>query len=269
MRILMTGSGAGITRAVESEADQWNLEHSLQALHVTCLASDPTDSRVVYAGTREKGIWRSQDAGATWTQGGLKEQHIKSLAVSPHDPRVVYAGTKPAWMFRSSDAGDSWEELVGFRRIPNRWWWWSPADPPGWKAYVIEIAISPTDPGVLLAGIELGAVVRSEDGGQTWSSHRRGALRDCHSLRFNHSDGDFAYEAGGTGGGASLSRDGGRTWVKTHRGFEKGYGITCAADPEDPELWYASIGASPFNATGDSPEVYLYRSNGQAWQPIG
>lgn len=54
------------------------------------------------------------------------------------------------------------------------------------------------------AGIELGAVVRSEDGGRTWSGHRHGALRDCHSLTFHHSHAQWVYEAGGTGGGAAV-----------------------------------------------------------------
>ena len=134
----------------------------------------------------------------------------------------------------------------------------------------MAIAASPTEPDVLLAGVELGGVMRSEDGGETWSRHLRGALRDCHSLKFHTTNGDWVYQAGGSGGGASLSRDGGRTWRKAGKGLDKHYGIVCGADPIKPEVWYLCVGSSPFNAFGDNPKVYLYRASGGAgWQPIG
>ena len=213
---------------------------------------------------------RSEDCGLSWQRSGMEGHIVKSLAVSPHDSNVIYAGTKPALLFVSNDRGKSWTELEGFRRIPNRWWWFSPAEPPDMRAYVIAIAPSPGDPNVILAGIEFGAVVRSEDGGQSWSGHRTGALRDCHSLKFHADDGDWAYEAGGSGGGASFSRDGGRTFHKAKSGLAKNYGIVCAADPEKSETWYVCVGSSPFNAFGKNPQVYLYRSAGAAgWQPIG
>lgn len=134
----------------------------------------------------------------------------------------------------------------------------------------MAIAPSPADQNVVLVGVELGAVVRSEDGGQTWSGHRKGALRDCHSLKFHAVDGDWVYQAGGTGGGASASRDGGRTFQKAGRGLAKHYGIVCGADPENPEIWYVCAAPSPQNAFGKKPNVFLYRAAaGAGWQPIG
>jgi len=268
-RIMMTCSDEGITRAVEVTSEEWVVEKLLTEARVTCLTTDPTNSDIVYAGTRESGVWRSEDQGKSWKQHGLQDQQIKSLAVSPHDPKIIYAGTKPALMFLSSDGANTWQELDGFRNIRNRWWWWSPADQPGWQAYVTAIAPSPTDPEVLLAGIEFGAVVLSEDGGQTWSPHISGTLRDCHTLHFHNSNGNYAYEAGGSGGGASISRDGGRTWQKSNDGFAKSYGITSASDPLDPNIWYTCLGSGPANSASENPRIYLYRSNGQGWHPIG
>lgn len=268
-RTLIACSRQAAFRAVERSTGGWDVESILPGEDVRCLAADPRDGKTLYAGTLGHGVFRSVDRGRTWDFAGLPEAAVKSLVVSPHKWDLVYAGTRPAWMFRSADGGRTWDELAGFRRIRNRWMWFSPAESP-WKAYVNALAISPTDPERILAGIEFGAVVLSEDGGETWSPHRRGALRDCHSLAFHDSDGDWAYEAGGTGGGASVSRDGGATWKQTRQGLAVGYGVACAADPERPEIWYVSAAPGPGKAYGDPSAAYLYRASGGApWQPIG
>lgn len=267
--ILLAVSGRGLARASRGSNGGWKVDHHLEDNDVQCVAADPENAQRVFAGTKN-GVLASKDAGLTWQSSGMEGQIVKSLAVSLHDPDLIYAGTKPALMFVSRDGGSTWAELESFRRIPNRWWWFSPAEPPDRRPYVLAIALSPTEPQVLLAGIEFGAVVRSEDGGLTWSRHRRGALRDCHSLKFHARNGNWVYEAGGTGGGASFSRDGGRTFQKAKRGLAKSYGIVCAADPAKPEIWYVCVAPSPFNAFGDNPKIYLYRSTGGAgWQPIG
>ncbi len=233
------------------------------------LAADPNQSGVVYAGTQGNGVFHSGDRGRSWTPLGLAGQIVKSLAVSPHDSRVLYAGVKPAALFMTTDGGRRWVELEGFRRVPNRWWWFSPAEPP-FRAYVNAIAVSPAAPDVVLAGVELGALVGSQDGGRTWSAHRSGAIRDCHWLSFHGADGQWAYQAGGSGGGAAISRDGGRTWRQPRHGLARHYGVTCAADPERPEIWYAALAPSPRQAYGRDVKAYLYRASaGADWQPIG
>ncbi len=270
-RVIMSRGVDTLYRATEDpKLGSWHVSTVLTEHKVTCLAADGSNPGVVYAGTREQGVWRSTDSGENWEYAGMEGQIVKSLAVSPHNPELLYAGSKPALIFRSKDGGKTWHELVSFRNIPNRWWWFSPADPPDRRPYVMEIATSPTERDVILAGVELGGVFRSEDGGDTWSSHLRGTLRDCHSLKFHALDGNYAYEAGGSGGGASMSRDGGRTWQKARKGLAKNYGITCAADGAKPDTWYASVGPSPWKTVGENPEVYLYRSGADGlWQPIG
>lgn len=267
--IFLASYDKGITRASRVAGGDWRVQHLATEHKVTRLAAAANNADTVFAATRD-GVLRSDDRGLSWQAAGMAGQIVKSLAASPHDADVLYAGTKPALVFTSHDGGRSWQELESFRRIPNRWWWFSPAEPPDMRAYVMDIALSPDDPDVLLAGVELGAVVRSEDGGRTWTRHRSGALRDCHSLKFHASDGAWAYEAGGTGGGASFSRDGGRTFQKAKDGLAKNYGIVCGADGQDPRTWYVCVAPGPGNAFGDSPEIYLYRSrNGGGWEPIG
>ncbi len=269
-RVIIACYGKGIQRAGERPDGSWEVKKLLPEFGVTCLAEDSSNRNIIYAGTKEAGVYRSADKGLSWNAAGMKGQVIKSLAVNPHEPDTLYAGSKPALLFRSTDGGDTWNELDGFRHIPNRWWWFSPAEPPDRRPYIIAVAPSPTEKDVLLAGVEFGAVVRSDDGGETWSRHLSGSLRDCHSLKFHHSNGKWVYEAGGTGGGASISKDGGATWQKARKGLAASYGIVCAADPAKPEVWYICVGKSPFNAFGDDPEVYLYRSSGGAgWESIG
>lgn len=268
-KIFLAAFDKGVSRAACRPDGQWMTETVAAEHRITCLAADPNDRHIVYAGTPD-GVLRSEDCGRNWSELIPLSEPVKSLAVNPHDSNIIYAGTKPAHMHISDDGGQSWTELDGFHRIPNRWWWFSPAEPPDRRPYVMCIAPSPTDPNVILAGIEFGAVVRSEDGGRTWSRHRKGSLRDCHSLKFHAKNGNWAYEAGGSGGGASFSRDGGRTFRKAKKGLAKNYGIVCAADPEKPEIWYVCTAPSPFNAFGKQPEIYLYRATGGAgWQPVG
>lgn len=262
-------TGNGIALSQQQANGSWSVEYRLENKDVRCLAADPHNSNTIFAGTQGEGILRSDDMGATWQEIGLAGKIVKALVVSPHDSNTIYAGTKPAYIFVSHDGGKTWAELGGFRRVPGRWWWFSPAEKPN-MAYVQSISISPSDANVLLAGIEFGAVVRSADGGKTWSGHRKGALRDCHSLTFHWKNGDWAYEAGGTGGGASFSQDGGVTWRKAKNGLAKNYGVACAVDPQKPEVWYVSVAPGPGKAYGEQAEAYLYRASGGAeWQPIG
>jgi photosystem II stability/assembly factor-like uncharacterized protein len=268
--IFMTGSSGGVISAERTNNGSWRVTRTLEDKDVLCLVKDPTDRKTAYAGTRHAGVWRTTDSGRTWDQLGLKGQIVTSLTVSPHESEVLYAGSKPALLFRSQDGGLTWDELDGFRKIPNRWWWFSPADPPDFRPYIISLAISPIDPNNLLAGVEFGGVCRSTDGGLTWSRHLRHSLRDCHALMFHATDGRYIYQAGGTGGGAAISIDGGLTWEKRKDGLAHNYGVVCAADSMDPTLWYVCVGQSPGKVYGQDTEAFLYRSRARsAWEPIG
>ena len=265
MSTFISATHGALVRSSEVNGS-WKVETVYTGSQPHAIAAHPNDSLRFLAGT-DSGIIESRDGGATWAPLAMQDRIIKSLAFNPQNPSIVYAGTKPAFMFMSQDGGTTWEELTGFRRIPGRWWWFSPAEKP-FKAYVQQIAISPDDPNVVLAGIEFGAIVRSADGGQTWSGHRKGALRDCHSLQFHHSNGMYAYEGGGTGRGAAISRDGGLTWTRPKKNIRKGYGWACASDPHDPETWYGSVSSGPFkgHSLSGNSDSYLVRFKGDGGQ---
>jgi hypothetical protein len=218
-------------------------------------------------------VLRSDDQGLSWVQAGLEGIPVRSLAPSPHQKGVVYAGVKPVGVYVTHNSGGDWQNLENFQKIRGRRFWLSPAEPPDIRAYVMGLAISPVDANIIVAGIEFGAVVRSEDGGKTWSNHRRGAVRDCHSLKFHSKDGNWVYEGGG--GGAAVSRDSGLNWSQPKAGRDRHYGFACAADPERPEVWYMS--ASPLFSRSFVPVAHIdgkanaaiYRSaGGAAWERL-
>lgn len=264
-KVFIVTTGSGIARAFCTPSGEWSVSQSLADIDVRCLAVDPLNPSTIYAGTNKRGILRSDDRGEHWESAGLSNLPVRAVAASPTQPNVVYAGIKPPALYVSRDRGASWTELESFRQR-RQWWWFTPAEPG--PEYVQAIALSPTHPEVILAGVEFGAVLRSEDGGRSWSRHRRGALRDCHTMTFHHANGNWAYEGGG--GGAAFSRDGGQTWSTPRRGLDRFYGWAAGADPAHPEVWYASLSPGPFKAHGDnSAEACIFRSSGgAAWEKL-
>jgi photosystem II stability/assembly factor-like uncharacterized protein len=130
------------------------------------------------------------------------------------------------------------------------------------------IAPSPHEADLLLVGIELGGLMRSNDGGASWQDHRPGAQRDVHSLAWHPRVHGRAYEAGG--GGAAISEDAGETWQPADEGRDRHYTWALAVDPADPDCWYISASTGPFAAHTDRPaEAYVYRWRGEGpWQAL-
>lgn len=230
---------------------------------VRCFAKDPIRPGTVFAGT-SNGVLKSVDGGLTWTGAGLPGVDVRAVAVGRGRRERVLAGSKPPRIFLSDDGGLNWSELEAFRRIRSRWFWFSPAEPPSLTPYVLGLAVSATDPDLILAGIEAGAVVRSTNGGRTWEDHRPGAVRDCHTLTAHAAAGDRFYEGGGTGG--AFSRDGGATWLRLP-GLDRRYCWAAVADPVDPELQYLS--ASPgVRAHSQHADAAIFRSHGGPWERL-
>jgi hypothetical protein len=268
-RVFLAATGSGLARAVYSATSLSEVETLLPGAGVRCLAPDPLNRGRVYAGTSRMGVVRSDDRGKTWRSSGLAGETVTAIAASPVQAGAVYAGTCPTGVYVSIDGGVNWDELRAFRRIPERRFWFSPAEKP-FIASVQGIALSPADPQRIIVGIEAGATVASLDGGSTWTSHRQHSLRDCHSLAFHMTDGSWVYEGGGTGGGAAFSRDGGLTWIKAGQGLDRHYGWAAAGDPADPSVWFLSASPGPSKAHGSgNAQAYIFRHGPAGWQRLG
>jgi photosystem II stability/assembly factor-like uncharacterized protein len=260
---LYAATGDAVARLDETVGG-WSIGLSLSGSGTQCIALDPADPDTVYAGLREGGVRRTRDGGRTWVDCGLPAPDVFSMAVSPVDG-AVYAGTEPSALFRSDDRGETWRELEGLLELPSRPTWSFPPRP--WTSHVRWIAPSPYDADVILVGIELGGLMRSTDGGETWQDHRPGAQPDVHSLAWHPRVAARAYEAGG--GGAAWSDDSGETWKPADDGRDRHYTWSVAVDPEDPDLWYVSASTGPYAAHGrHNPEARIYRRDGDSWRML-
>jgi photosystem II stability/assembly factor-like uncharacterized protein len=262
---LWAATGDAIARLDERDDGAWDVSVHVPGSHAQCLALDASDPDTCFAGLRDGGVRRTRDGGASWQDCGLPEPGVFSLAVSAADG-AVYAGCEPSMLFRSDDGGETWRELSALLDLPSRPTWSFPPRP--WTSHVRWIAPSPHDAGLLLVGIELGGLMRSTDGGETWQDHRPGAQRDVHSLAWHpHAEGR-AYEAGG--GGSASSVDGGETWRPADDGRDRHYTWSVAADPDDPDVWFVSASTGPFAAHGGrDADARIYRRRGdEPWQEV-
>jgi photosystem II stability/assembly factor-like uncharacterized protein len=217
----------------------------------------------LFAGTRD-GLLASDDGGRTWRPSGFEGRRVTAVSCARS---AVYAGTKGPCLFRSDDGGDTWTELLEFRGL-RRWYWWTPVSKPNREAEVSAVAVSRRDEGILVVGIEAGAVVRTTDAGRSWDGHRRHALRDCHTLAPHTTVPGYVYQGGARGG--AVSRDDGATWTRATRGLGRAwYGWAAAGDAQDPETRYLSAARGVRKAHGSRPQAWIFRASGSGpWRPL-
>ena len=207
---LLIGTAAGVYSFQRESLGQWRLTgKSLDACHVSTLFVEPT-SGLLFAGVYKNGIFASADSGKSWEQRdqGLTEKDVYCINAARTDHNVkLYAGTEPARLFESDDLGGSWRELTTLRSVSSASDWTFPAPPH--HAHVKNIAIDPRDPKKIYAGVEVGGLFKSADGGQSWKE-LHGFYADVHRLVLRPSEPEWIYLC--TGDGLYHSRDGGEGW---------------------------------------------------------
>lgn len=239
------------------------------------LAIAPSDTNTLYLGTGEPnsrnsmspggGVFKSTDGGMSWKYIGLREtEHIGRILVHPTNPQVAWvAALGPAWraggtggLYKTTDGGETWTKVL---------------KPLNDETGVVDVAMHPTNPNVLLASTyqrQRGAYFlnsggagsslwRSEDGGTTWTevtgngfpATKKGRI----NIAFAPSDGNIVYtmvEADSVRGakpqellsGLYRSADGGKSWERTAKDNTRPfYYNQVRVHPTNPNrVWFSS-----------------------------
>lgn len=265
--------------AIEQRGGEWRVELHLTDVQPQCLAIDPARPQRVYCGTFDQGLWYSTDAGTSWrhVDAGIAHGRVTSVAVNPLERvngfSVVYAGTEPSALYRSEDGGSTWRDLAALRDLPSSSTWSFPPRP--YTHHACWITPDPVVAGRIFVAIEAGALIHSDDGGQTWQDRQPTGPFDTHTLVMHPQLPDHLYSAAGDGfmrpgSGFCESADGGLTWSHPDEGLQHHYLWSVAVDPANPLTQVISAASGPQAAHNPAQaESTLYRRSGeQPWQRV-
>ena len=209
------------------------------AYAIGCLAMDPNNYNVIWAGTGENnsqralgygdGVYKSEDGGKSWKNMGLKSsRQIGKILIDPRDSDVVYVAAEGSvWgpggergLYKTTDGGKSWKAVLTISEHTG----------------VSDIVMDPRDPDVIYA-----------------ASHQR--RRHV-----------FTKIDGGPESGIHKTTDGGKTWKQLKSGLpggDKG-AIGLAISPVNPDIVYAII-----EAAGKSGGFFRTMNRGVTWKKMG
>ncbi|MFN8581415.1 MAG: hypothetical protein U0163_10615 [Gemmatimonadaceae bacterium] len=243
------------------------------------VAGIPSKPLTYFAGYTGGGLWRTDDAGISWTNisdGQFKTSSIGAIAVAPSDANVIYVGsgehavrgqssTYGDGVYKSTDQGRTWKNvgLAATRQIS-------------------AVRIHPDNPDVVYVaaqgdrwkGTPDRGIYRSVDGGKSWTLVLKGenATSGANDLAMDPTNPRILYAAfwdhqrvpwqvrsGGPGSGIWKSLDGGDTWTRLSGGLPKLMGKVGVAVSADPDRLYAIVEA-------DSGGMFRSDDAGKTWR---
>ena len=232
-------TGGGIWKTTNGGREWENISDGYFGGSIGSIAVSKSDPNVMYVGGGEKtvrgnvssgyGIWKSEDAGKTWTASGLKNsRHVPRIAIHPTDHNIVYAGvmgniykpTQERGVYKSTDGGKTWRKTL----FANE------------HAGVVDLIIDPTNPRILYAS--------------TWRVRRT----------------PFSLSSGGEGSALWKSTDSGETWteISTKKGFPDGIlgiiGVTVS--PVNNQRVWAMV------ENKDKGGLYRSEDGGETWSQV-
>ena len=232
--------------------DLWNESR------VFSLAVHPKESRIVYAGA-DDGIYRSRDRGASFERvhSAMDTRHVWKIAFDPVEPDTIFAGTRPAALFRSRDGGRTWDQLpvdmadeCANVRVPR----------------VTSLAVDPSNPRVVWAGVEVDGVRRSLDGGETWSRIAGGLSDpDIHDVAVSVAGSTTVLTS--TPREIFASGDSGESWqgLGVAKHFHFPYCRSLALRADDPRVVFVATGDGAVGSTG---AIQRSKDGGHTWEML-
>jgi len=236
--------GAGISSGTWTERGPSNVGGRTRALWI-----DPTTPSHLIAGSVGGGLWNTFDGGATWATSSdvLPTLAIGCIAGTPTNPDILYAGTGEGFFNGDALGG------MGTYKSTNRGLTWAlMPSTSGWDN-VCRIAVSSTDPNVILVGKRYGGILRSTNGGTNWSNPHW--AQGGYDINFHPTDGtkavatviDYDFGTNEWFHAAFYSNDAGATWTAATglgRVVDFGSRIEVAYSRSSPTTVYAACGAS-------------------------
>ena len=286
---IFAGAGHWTTRSGEryrgglfsrstDDADEWKpVTAGLpENAEVRALLVHPKNADVIYAGTQD-GPYRSTDGGVRWERlGGFPDRGavVWSLAFHPTRPDVIYAGTAPVALYRSEDGGERWQKLSA--ESPEHCFMGS-----DFPTRTTRIAVDATRPDDVYAALEVSGVIRSSDGGESWTDlsqplidlakephlkSRIGSDTDAEGMLDSHA---IAVGRGrvflAVRMGLFESDDRGASWrdAKIGRFTPLVYCRDVIVSPHDASVMYACLSPAARSTDGS---IYRSADGGQTWR---
>ena len=248
-----------------------------EGVGVQAITIHPDHPDVMYLGTRA-GLYRSADRGAGWERLALPDEggEVWAVLVHPRQPRTLYAGTSPVGICRSDDGGDTWRRLPGAVQPEH-------VKMKSFATRVMRLAADPARPDEVYAALEVGGVMRSLDGGESWTDCSADLLRlagephlksqidsdtdtegmlDAHALCVSAAAPGTVFLAVRMGLFRSADRGTGWEDMRVGRFSPLTYGRDVHVSPHDARVMYACLSPAARSEDGS-----LYRSAdlGQSW----
>lgn len=248
---------------------------------ISDIAVDPADFSTWYIATASGGLWKTTNAGTTFSPlfDGEGSYSIGVVSVDPNNPNVVWVGTGENnvqrsvsygdGVYKSQDGGRSWRNMglktsehIGKILIDPR------------NSDVVYVAAQ----GAVFSGGGERGLYKTTDGGATWERILEGAnewtgvtdvVMDPRNpdiliaATWQRARRQWGYIAGGPGSSVQRSTDGGATWTRSQRGLPSGDlgRVGLAMSDVDPDVIYAIA-----EAADDRSGFYRSQDNGVTWQ---
>lgn len=245
-------TSGGIWKTTNGGTTWTPMDDFLPGLAVGCMAIDPSNPNILYAGTGEgffeteegttntacirgAGIFKSTDGGLNWNQSGQTNSQdfyfVNRLALMPGSPSTLLAATSTG-IWRSTNGGNTWTKTLA-----NEW--------------VYDVDFDPTDPNEVIAGVHMNGVYRSLDAGQTWI-HSPSIVGHRTEVSYAPSSPNVVYASVGEAGSIRIwtSADGGATFAL------KAASAISTYEAYNNALWVNPVNPNNIIYGG----VYLYRS---------